>query len=219
SNFVDAVKDALLRLPIQSTLLAKLTAVYLAYNPEKFITKPNDATLALWDELLAAGRRVVAVGNSDAHGTPMQLGPFKRIMYPYDFLFQAVNTHLLLTEPLNGDLVHDKRLVLRAIGRGHSWVGYDMAHPTRGFRFSGQGTNKGRIGDTIQLDVGATLQVKTPQKAHIRLVHNGRTVAETDNETHLTHIPVDEGAYRVECRVPYQGAERGWIYSNPIYLR
>lgn len=218
SNFLDVVKTAVQRLPVQNKLLAKLTAVYYALNPEKYITKPHPATLALWDELLTAGKRIVAVGNSDAHGTPMSFGPIHRIIYPYEFLFRAINTHLLLSEPLNGDLVHDKRLILHAIGKGHSWVGYDMAQPTQGFRFTGKGANKGSIGDAIRLDVGATLQIKAPQKAHIKLIHRRQVVAETKNEAYLTHIPVDEGAYRVQCTIEYLGKERGWIYSNPIYL-
>ncbi len=218
SNFLDAIKARVERLPVKSKLLAKLTAVYLALNPTKFVTKPHPDTLALWDELLSNGRRVSVVGNSDAHGTPMSFGPLHRIIYPYDFLFRAVNTHLLLPEPLNGDLENDKRLILDAIGEGHSWVGYDMARSTSGFRFTGQGSNKGSIGEKVQMDVGATLQVKTPGKSQIKLIHHGQVVAQVENDTHLTHIPVEEGAYRVECTIPYEGAERGWIYSNPIYL-
>ncbi len=218
SNFLDVVKAHLARLPVQWRWLAKVTAVYLALNPSKFITRPHPDTLALWDKLLSEGKRTVVVGNSDAHGTPMRFGPIARIIYPYDFLFRAINTHLMLSEPLNGDLAHDKRLILSAIGKGRSWVGYDMAAPTRGFRFTGQGLTKGGVGDEVRLDVGATLQIKTPQKANIRLIHQGKVVAKAENETHLTHIPVEEGAYRVECSILYEGAERGWIYSNPIYL-
>lgn len=218
SSFVDVLKEAVVHLPFQSKLLAQITAVRLALHPERFVTRPHPDTLALWDQLLSAGKRIVAVGNSDAHGTPMSFGPIHRIIFPYDFLFRAVNTHLLLPESLTGDLAHDKRLILHAIGKGYSWVGYDMAHPTSGFRFTGQGTNKGIVGDIIRLDVGATLQVKTPQKAHIKLIHQGQVVAEIQNETHLTYIPVEEGAYRVECTIDHLGATRGWIYSNPIYL-
>ena len=198
SSFVNDLKEAIAKLPWQRKWLAQLLALRHALNPERFVTAPPAATLQLWDELLSQGKKVTAVGNSDAHATPLSLGPIHRIIFPYEFLFKAVNTHLLLSDELNGDLFHDKRLILSGIGNGHSWVGYDMAHPTRGFRFTGQGSNKGGIGATIQLDVGATLQVKTPQKANIRLIHEGREVAAAKNEKHLTFIPVDEGAYRVE---------------------
>jgi hypothetical protein len=218
SCFKNRLADRLGALPVENGLLARLTAVRMALNPQKYIDGPEPETLALWDELLAQGKRIVAIGNSDAHGTPMRFGPLERIIYPYEFLFRAVNTHILTPVPLKGDAHHDKNLILDAIGRGRTWIGYDMPHPTHGFRFTGQGVNRGHVGDRVQLDAGATLQVRCPIKAHIRLIRHGQVVAETHNETHLTHIPVEPGAYRVECLTTYLEEERGWIYSNPIYL-
>jgi hypothetical protein len=74
------------------------------------------------------------------------------------------------------------------------------------------------MGQRIQMDAGATLQVITPARANIRLIRHGELVAAIENETNLTYIPTEPGAYRVECIIPFQGKERGWIYSNPIYL-
>lgn len=218
SCFKNRVIDRIHKLPIKFKLLAQLTALRAALDPAKVVDGPEKETLQLWDEFLAQGKRVYAIGNSDAHGTMMSLGPIIREIFPYDYLFRAINTHILTPEPLNGDMVHDKQLILRAMGNGRCWVGYDLPHPTAGFRFTGQGINKGGMGDRIQLDAGATLQIKAPAKANIRLVRHGEVVASVDNETHLTHIPVDEGAYRVECYIPFEGQERGWIFSNPIFL-
>ncbi|MEW5986846.1 MAG: CehA/McbA family metallohydrolase [Chloroflexota bacterium] len=222
-NYMSSFKNALARrlagLRSKGGLWAKLRIVQVALRPEKYIDGPEPETLAKWDALLAEGKRVAAVGNSDAHGTTFRLGPIERVIYPYEFCFRAVNTHVLIPQELTGDVTQDKRMVLQAIGRGHSWVGYDMAYPTKGFRFSGQGANKGFMGDEITMDVGATLQVKTPVKARIRLICHGRVVAEVNKETNLTHIPVEAGAYRVECYLPFMDKERGWIFSNPIYLR
>lgn len=218
SSFVCRLSEQLDRLPVQNGLLDKLTAIRVALNHEKYMTRPEPETLALWDELLAQGKQVTAVGNSDAHGTPFSLGPLKRIIYPYEYLFRAINTHLLLPEPLNGDLPRDKQLILRAIGRGHSWVAYDLPHKTDGFRFSGHGVNKGHSGQRVQMDAGATLQVIVPARANIRLIRYGEVVAAAEAEQNLTYIPTEPGAYRVECTIPYLGQERGWIYSNPIYL-
>ena len=176
-------------------------------------------TLAVWDELLAKGMRISAVGNSDAHGTPMQLGPIRREVYPYEFLFRAVNTHVLAAEPLNGDVEHDRALLTRAVGRGHSWVGYDMAAPTDAFRFTVQGEKKGIMGDEMPLGTGATLQISAPSRCRIRVVRHGTVVAEVERESNLAYMPAEPGAYRVECYLHYEGQERGWIYSNPIYLR
>ena len=94
-----------------------------------------------------------------------------------------------------------------------------MPHPTKGFRFTGQGINKGIMGDEVRLDAGATLQAIAPVACHIRLIRHGKIVAEVANGTNLTHIPNEPGAYRVECHIPFLGKKRGWIFSNPIYLR
>jgi hypothetical protein len=202
----------------QDGLLTRLKILRVALNPERYITAPEAETLAKWDALLATGKRVVAIGNSDAHGTPLRMGPIKREIYPYDFLFRAVNTHLLVRKPLSGDLAHDKQVILNALGNGNGWVGYDFFHPTAGFRFSGQAVDQGIMGDVVRLGAGATLQVKTPARANIRLLRHGKVVAQVENDTNLTHIPFEEGAYRVECTIRVDGKERGWIYSNPIYL-
>jgi hypothetical protein len=221
-NYMSGVKnrlaEALDKLRIKRRWWGMITAIRMAFNPEKYVTGPEPETLAFWDKLLAEGKRVVAVGNSDAHGTTMSAGPIKRVIYPYDFLFRAVNTHILTPEPLNGDVVRDKQMILNAIGNGRSWVGYDMPHLTTGFRFSGHSGSKGTMGDKIKLNGGATLQIKTPAPARIRLIRHGEVVAEVTNDLHLTHIPTEPGAYRVECWFDYLGQERGWIFSNPIYL-
>ncbi len=218
SSFKCAVARAHQNGTFKSGLPAKLVAARMVFNPEKYVMGPEQAALDKWDELLGQGKRVVAVGNSDAHATPMSLGPISRIVFPYEHCFRAVNTHLLIPEPLNGDLEHDKSLALNAIGNGNSWVGYDAAHPTNGFRFSGKGATAGIMGQEIEMDVGATLQAIAPALCRMRLIRHGEVVAETKKDTNLTYIPVEEGAYRVECYREYAGKERGWIFSNPIYI-
>jgi len=208
-NYMSSFKGELTSLP--KTLLA-------AFKPERYVTAPDAQTLARWDELLAAGKRVMAIGGSDAHGQTYSLGPISRPIFPYEFLFRTVNVHILIEEALSGDLNHDKQLVLDAIGRGRSWVGYDLPGSTAGFRFSGQSRDKGIMGDALRMDAGATLQVRTPDKCLIRIIANGAVVSEAEDESTLTHLPIAEGAYRVECYRQHQGRRCGWIFSNPIYL-
>ena len=218
SSFLEKLALEINKLPFKPIWLQKLVSLRVALNPEKYMDGANQKTLDLWDDLLAQGKQIVAIGNSDAHGTPMSLGPIKRIIYPYDYLFTAVNTHLLLNEPLTGEVAHDKKTVLRAIGKGNSWIGYDIPAKTAGFRFTGQSKSKGIVGDRIRLQDGATLQISTPKLCTIKLIRHGEVVATAVNETHLTHLPTEPGAYRVECTIPYLGKDRGWIYSNPIFL-
>ena len=189
-----------------------------AFKPEKAIVGPQAKTLQKWDEQLAAGNKVAAVGSSDAHGLTYKMGPVSRTIFPYDFLFRCVNTHLLLREELKGELNHDKALILAALGKGNGWVAYDLPASTGGFRFSGQGMDKGIMGDSIRLEAGATLQVLAPARCRIVLIHNGEIVATVQNQVNLTHLPVEPGAYRAECYINFLGQERAWILSNPIYL-
>lgn len=218
SSFKNRLADAFERLPVKAYWLAKLVAIYMALNPEKVITTPEPETLALWDEWLAQGKRIVAIGNSDAHGTPMSAGPIKREIYPYDFLFRAVNTHLLVPEPMSGDVEKDRCMIMRAVGQGNAFVGYDMPHPTRGFRFSANGSELGIMGDCLKLSRRVSLQAHAPANATMRLIRFGDVVAEVHNGRELSYRAEDPGAYRVECEIQYHGRSRGWIYSNPIYL-
>ncbi len=193
-----------------------------ALNPELAVDGPSPKTLAKWDELTAAGRRVVGIGNSDAHGNAYSRWGITRVIFPYEFLFRQVNTHLLTETPLAGDYAADRQLILEAIARGHGYIGYDGAAPTTGFRFTAN-SHKGSalMGDELINKNGVTLQITLPGRANLRLIQNGSVIVERPDATNYTHIvPADEaGVFRVEAHLTYKGRLRGWIYSNPIYIR
>lgn len=220
-NFMSSFANEVVRKlgpEMDDTTWQRIRALPLALRPEHAVVGPEVETLAKWDALLTEGKRVAAVGNSDAHGTPIRLGPIVREIYPYEYCFRAVNTHLLLDEPLSGDVKDDKQRILEAIGRGAGWVGYDLPHPTNGFLFSARGSGKGTMGDTVQREIGVTLQVIAPALCTLRLIYQGEVVKSAEKSSALNYTADQPGAYRIECLIPYKGRERGWIYSNPIYL-
>jgi hypothetical protein len=197
----------------------KLQGLFYAFFPEFIARGPIPEVLHIWDELLVKGHRVVAVGGSDAHARHMSLGPIHRVIFPYEYHFSAVNTHILTPSPLGKDLARDKAMVLDALAAGRCFIGYDLPAPTRGFRFSAQGREKSAVmGEEIEADPTVTLQVKIPSLAEIRLVRNGEVVR-TAFGSALTLVTEEPGAYRVEVRRRYLGRLRGWIYSNPIYVK
>jgi hypothetical protein len=195
-------------------------AIYYAFNFEKLAAGPLERTLKKWDELLASGQKVAAVGGSDAHELDIRKGPLRRKIYPYVQHFQAVNTHLLLPKPLSGEVETDRDMIYAALRAGHIFVGYDLPAPTRGFSFSAQGKQDRAIqGDVIKARGGVTLQARLPAASEARLIHNGKLVKEYARTEALAHSTSEPGAYRVEAYRFFKGERRGWIFSNPIYLK
>ena len=200
-------------------LETRLAAVRSALNPERVITGPYPETLALYDRLLSQGQTLRIVGGSDAHGQTYSMGPISRVIFPYEYLFRCVNTHILTRTALIGDAENDRRIVLNALRAGHAFVGYDLPAPTKGFRFSAQGHGtKAIMGERIRLEHGVTLQAVTPRNALIRLLHNGQPVAEEVDSNAVTYIAGKPGVYRVEVYLHFRGKRRGWIFSNPIFV-
>lgn len=196
-----------------------LHALYLAFFPASIAQGPFPQAVEIWDRLTGQGKRVVAIGGSDAHALPARLGPLRKTLFPYEFHFQTVNTHLLTAEPLTGDLALDRKTVLEALMQGHCFIGYDLPQPTKGFRFSAQ-TQDGTItmGDMAAAQAGVTFQVKLPGRADCRLLRNGKTIKTWRKRELYTYITSEPGVYRVEAYVDFRGARRAWIFSNPIYL-
>jgi hypothetical protein len=204
----------------KSRLKSRLHAFYYAFNPRQIARGPFPETVQHWDELLNQGRKIVAIGGSDAHGLPAHLGPLHRTLFPYEFHFHSINTHLLVPQPLSGDLVEDRRMVLEAFRQGHAFIGYDLPASTRGFRFIGQGKDgTAQMGDEIPAQNGVTLQIRLPIRTECRLLKNGIPIKGWRGQENCTHITSEPGVYRAEAYVQYLGSRRAWIFSNPIYLR
>ncbi len=204
----------------KSLLSGKLAAIYYAFVPAAIAHGPFPQVLKRWDDLLSRGKRVVAIGGSDAHALIGNMGPLRRTLFPYEFHFRAINTHIFTPEPLSGDLAGDRQAVLEALRAGHAFIGYDLPAPTRGFRFTARGLGRmAWMGDEISTDGSVTLQIRLPQKAKCRLLKDGEVAQTWEDRETCTYITSQPGVYRVEVYLPFLGKPRGWIFSNPIYLR
>lgn len=191
-------------------------ALFYSIFPGMVARSPATAILERWDAQLRAGWRTVAIGNSDAHALPARVGPLRRVLFPYQWLFRAVNTHLLLPEPLTGNLPGDRRLIYECLRAGRCYVGYDRGVATSGFRFKADADQRQAVmGERLEFELGATLQVRCPRPARIDLFRHGAMVQRWDRTQHAVLTVKRGGAYRVEARLE---PERGWIYSNPIFL-
>lgn len=205
---------------LKTVIPTRLHGLFHAFFPQFVGHGPLPETLNRWDELLASGRRIVALGGSDAHAMHMHLGPLHRVIFPYEFHFQTVNTHVLVPQPLTGDVSTDKNLIYTALAEGHCFVAYDLPASTRGFTFKARGLGQSAVmGDTLPAKGGVTLQAHLPRRAEIRLLKDGSQIGRWKNAEVCTYTAAEPGVYRVEVFINYLGRKRGWIYSNPIYVR
>jgi len=200
-------------------LKSKLHAFFYVFFPQLIARGPYPQTLKKWDELLTSGRRLMAIGGSDAHALQYHVGPFQKIIFPYELHFRSVNTHLLLEKNLTGDVLQDRRMIYDAMRKGRCFVANDMPASARGFSFSAHGFGlKVGMGEEISAEKGVTFQINLPIPADCRLVCNGKIAQSWQKQKLCTYITTEPGVYRVEAFIDYLGRSVGWIYSNPIFV-
>jgi len=205
---------------LKTVVPTKLHGLFYALFPKFVAHGPIAETIQKWDELMSAGKRVVALGGSDAHALHLKMGPLSRVVFPYEFHFKTVNTHVFVPEPLTGDVATDKRMIYEALAKGHCFVAYDLPASTYGFRFKAKSLEQsGIMGDEMPGKGGVTLHTHLPLKADITLIKDGSPLGTWRNQQTLTYNASEPGVYRVEVKRSYLGRKRGWIFSNPIYVR
>jgi hypothetical protein len=210
--------NGLSELKVVATSLLK--GLFYVFFPKFVAHEPIPEAVQKWDELMSSGNRIVAIGGSDAHALLLRKGPLERVVFPYEFHFRTVNTHVFIPEPLTGDVTTDRKMIYEAIADGHCFVAYDLPAPTRGFVFKAKGLEHSAImGDEIPAKGGVTLHIHLPAKADITLLKDGVSLGTWRDQQTLTYNASEPGVYRVEVRRSYLGKKRGWIYSNPIYVR
>jgi hypothetical protein len=198
----------------------KPQAVFYGFFPERIPHGPPEALLKKWDKLMLSGKRVNAIGGSDAHALNIHLGPIHREVFPYGFHFRAINTHLIIDSELGEDLESSRTNVYAALKSGHCFIGYDLPHPTRGFRFSAtSGEMNAVMGDDLTDSDDIHFKIELPRKCDCRLLKDGAVIGQWQERETITQTESSAGVYRVECRIHYKGKSRGWIFSNPIYAR
>ena len=176
-------------------------------TPQRAIGGPVPDNLRRWDRLCQA-RRVVAIGGIDAHQFGIRIAGHVPIrLMGYKRAFKQLHTHVLVDEPLSHELEHDRALVYGALREGRCYIANDEVAGARGFSFS-------HMGEEMPFEAGIELHASTPQPAHIRLLRDGETVAES-HSSELDHSIELPGVYRVE--VSLRG--RPWVFSNPAYIR
>ena len=165
--------------------------------------------------LLAGAREWWALATPMRMPSHLSLGSIKRVIFPYEYLFRCVNTHLLFDEGLTGNVEYDKYLIYSALEQGRGWVGYDLLGSTKGFSFTARSASEhASIGEELRRAGAVNFDVEVPLPATIQMVRAGKGVVARAKGTKMKFTSVEAGAYRVEA---YRKG-RGWIFSNPIYV-
>ncbi len=193
-----------------------------------FYEKP-ESNLKKWDELTAAGQRVVAIAGNDAHQNvglsfgqqtgrkflDLQLDPYARS-------FQIVRMHALLER----DAPLDAATLTSALKSGHCFIAFDLFCDATGFRFSAEhGAERRLMGDEISLPAdgeGLRLLVSTPVKSRLVWLRDGQVVGVERDVARKELMVNQKGVYRVEIYLDQLGeplSDKPWIISNPIYVR
>lgn len=193
-------------------------ALYYVLNPQGAIIGPYLQTMRRFDEYQQQGKRIVAFGGADAHAPGMRLGSlyFKIISYP--FSFRSINMHILLQQPLSGDLSTDKAMVYNAFRSGSCWVANDYFKNSRGFSFvlcSEKQTFN--MGELLSWQKNMKIKVHTPYLAQVKLFKDGLQVADSEGEEHLFER-ITKGIYRVEAYCQHKFKYRPWIFTNSIWV-
>lgn len=189
-------------------------------NWKKATKGPDPRTLARWDEL-GLTRRVAGIGGLDAHGVKHALMGREIVFHPYEKAFRTIRTHLLLTEPFSRHVAEDRTRVMEALREGRCFfANHEEGDPT-GFTFlarsGGEWVLMGQEAvhpGTGQVHFSTRVPYRRSGKPTLRLLKDGQPIAET-RDCDLQAVDQGPGVYRVEA---WKNG-RGWIFSNPIYLR
>jgi len=74
------------------------------------------------------------------------------------------------------------------------------------------------MGKKGKLTSGQKLTAHLPGPAECRLILNGNAIDSREIKREYSWPVQKSGVYRLECYRSYLGKNRGWIFSNPIWL-
>jgi len=198
----------------------KSSAYFYALFPIFLPVSPPARTLLVWDNLLNKGSKIVAICGSDAHAMQYSVGPLKRLVFPYKYHFKTINNHLLLKEQLTGEAQKDSKSILDALRKGNSFIANDLIKSSKGFRFYLCSKNsKILMGESYRFQKNLRLQVILPHTADCIIFKNGSHYHQVIGKNNIEIEVSSPGIYRVECYKWFLGRKRGWVFSNPIYIK
>jgi hypothetical protein len=180
-------------------------------SPEDFLSGPTSSLLSLWDRQLLR-RPLPIIGALDAHAKRLPFGILN--VFPYERCFAAVRTHVLLFDPLSGNVESDIANIISAIRDGNSFVARDDLRPAAGFKFYYESDLEDALmGQDAPWDAKGKITITVPTRAEIRVVISGKKNIFHGGDEYV-FSPAEPGVYRVEVKLN----GKPWIFSNAIRL-
>jgi hypothetical protein len=202
-----------------ATLNSPWSVLRGALTPGRVLTGPLRKTIERWDALTQRGH-VVAIGEIDNHGTRKRLAVFSKTIFPFEFAFRTIRTHVLQEKAWSGQLDSDRESLYEALRGGRSYISLDLWNDPRGFEVhvvdkegrTEMGGQHTRRGPTL-------IEVKLPSRGRIRILRNGRVIRMESYRSYMERDVDLPGVYRVEIDQHVGGRWRPWIFSNPIWVQ
>jgi hypothetical protein len=193
--------------------LKRINMLKMAISPRRSLRGPTSGALEKWDEI-ARERSVAGIGSADVHAHLYRKGPIRLTIFPYKVQFRSIRTHLLLDDPLSGNIETAQKQIFTAIRRCRVFVSNFRWGDAAGFSFYAKSGNKiHQMGSRPRLASDMTLCMSSPREATVRIIKDGKTYKEHLGQS--IEIPVAEsGLYRVELYI----GDKGWVYSNHIKI-
>ena len=181
-----------------------------------------------WDRL-AARQSAVGLAAHDAHA---RLG-LRGVGEPYDGwvalavpdyapLFASFTNVVRLPQALSGQAGPDADAVVEGLRAGRVYSVLTGLAPSGRLRFEAEsGGRRATVGEHLipQGPVQLNVEADVPPAARTVLVCGGVEVAAAAGGRLAWTSDGVPGACRAEIHVPWAGAERPWIVTNPIYVR
>lgn len=187
-----------------------------------------DLTLSHWDGKNRT-EKLTGIFAPDFHQAVWITRSYKIPFPSAEKVLALARNHVLLENPLSGDLSHDKAMIYDALRKGRLFISMDILGNGAGFNFTAlQAGREGWMGDVLSGGQKTDFSVAVPPfpgegTPRIILYRNGIPLKSTPG-FQMIYSDTEPGVYRVEVEVDiplYMGGKRKviWIYSNPVFLR
>ena len=143
-------------------------------------------------------------------------------IFPYKVQFKTLRTHLILDEPLSRELPLARQQVYSALRDCRAFISNFRWGEARDFKFEIRSGNEIAIcGGSISLSNDTTVCVQIPRKATIRLIADGKLLAQKYADRHgifkKTGDPAKDYRFLWVTNFPmfeYDENERRWVAAH-----